>query len=158
MDRYYRCQWIQMFILNIQPVHLFSRNVAVCFNRVLGLLSVILPQGNFKGSAGWSGGVQPGRRAAWAISSETTAEHVRNYASVHALQGGSGEHGQRGKDRENTHPHLTHRSINLSSQKRNQGTRSLFWERHSQYETTVTPNHLIMSLPKLDVTWYKVTW
>lgn len=58
-------------------------------------VSVVWPQGNFK--ARWGGGVQPRRRAAGTVSSETTAEHVGDDASIHTLQGGSGQHGQRGK-------------------------------------------------------------
>lgn len=54
-----------------------------------------LPQGNFK--AGRRAGVQPGRRAAGAVPAETAAQHVGNHAAVHALQGGPGEHGQRGE-------------------------------------------------------------
>lgn len=74
-------------------------------------LSIISPQGNFKESVRGRGRVQPRRRAAGAVSSETTAEHVRNYASIHAVQGGSRQHGQRGKEGGNHCWYLQHSAV-----------------------------------------------
>lgn len=78
--------------LNFCPFTLQAR----CMHSVYANLPVDVPQGNFTESAKWRDGVQPRRWAARTVSAETTAEHVRNYATIHALQGGSGEHGQGG--------------------------------------------------------------
>lgn len=53
-------------------------------------------QGSFQLSACRDGRTQPGPRAARTFPEEKAAQHVGKHAALHALQGGSGEHGQRG--------------------------------------------------------------
>lgn len=68
------------------------------FRLVFSFSSAPAPQGSRTGSAERGGRVQPGRRAAGAFPPGAAAEHVGNDAAVHALQGGPGQHGQRGED------------------------------------------------------------